>query len=124
MQYYMDAKSHCKYFRMFLTKDMIQNGTEYEKNMGDYGALSAKSYFSEVYTVFGTVADRFSDKLLVTNGANGYVRTIPLSGAQIYRLKAGDQKLLMGDAADLVPDSRVFVRMNYTAVREIVVIED
>ena len=124
MQYYMDAKSHCKYFRMFLTKDMIQNGTEYEKNMGDYGALSVKSYFSEVYTVFGTVADRFSDKLLVTNGANGYLRTIPLGGAQIYRLKTGDQKLLMGDAADLVPDSRIFVRMNYTAVREIVVIED
>ena len=92
--------------------------------MGDYCALSVKSYFSEIYTVFGTVADRFSDKLLVTNGANGYLRTIPLGGAQIYRLKTGDQKLLMGDAADLVPDSRIFVRMNYTAVREIVVIED
>lgn len=122
LQYYMDSKSHCKYFRMLLTDSMIEDGTEYEKNMGDYGALSEQNYFSELYTTQGTVLKKFSDKLLVSADSSGFVRTIPLSGAVIYRLNKENKKLLTGDASDISEGSKVFVRMNYTAVREILVI--
>lgn len=122
-QYYMDDESHCKYFRMLLTGSVLEQDGWYESHLGDYGALNEQSYFSELYSMYGVVTDKFAGKVIARAGDSGFSRTFSLDGAAVYRCQPKGQRLLPGDAADLVPGSRVFVRMNFTAVKEILVIE-
>ena len=49
IQYYSDSKSHCRSFRMVMTEDMAKSGTLYEKNTGDYSAISSKLFQRAVY---------------------------------------------------------------------------
>ena len=73
--------------------------------------------------MYGVVTDKFAGKVIARAGDSGFARTFSLDGAAVYRCQPKGQRLLPGDAADLVPGSRVFVRMNFTAVKEILVIE-
>ena len=122
-QYYMDDESHCKYFRMLLTGNVIYNNIQYERNFGDYGSLTEQNYFSELYSIFGTVRNKFSDKILVSAGANGTLRTFPLADSMIYILDTERNRLYMGDPSDISINDRVFIRVNFSSVREIIAIK-
>lgn len=121
-QYYMDDESHCKYFRMLLTDELIRQGG-YESHLGDYGALTEQSYFSELYAMCGTVTEKFSKKIIARTGENGFLRTFSLDGVNFYRYLSRTGKVLPGNSSMIAPGSRVFVRMNFTAVKEILILE-
>lgn len=123
IQYYSDSQSHCRSFRMLLSADAIENDVFYEKNTGDYGALSDENYFSELYSVYGTVSGRFADKILVSVRSGGTrQRTIPLSGAAVYLLQRDRNKLALAAAEDITYGDRVFVRMNYAEATDILIV--
>ena len=122
LQFYMDDESHCKYFRMLLTRNVINNDLQYERNLGDYGALTNENYFSELYSCFGTAEKRYGNKLMVSVGG-GVLRTIPLGGVKVYIYDTVRDKLSGGDLADISTGSKVFVRMNFTETKEIIVIK-
>lgn len=123
LQYYMDEESHCRAFRMLLTAEAMGEEREYEKNLGEYGALTEQTYFSELYTIHGKIKHLFADKIMVSAG-DGFLRTIPLQDALCYRFQKGSGKWFAGDVSDLTVGSRVFVRMNFTATKEIIIIEE
>ena len=122
IQYYMDEESHCRSFRMMLTEDIIQNNKFYENNLRDYGALTEEQYFSELYSGYGVVKNKFTDKIIAET-VNGYFRTFPLKNATVYVAYPDKEKVYMGDASDISADDRIFVRMSYNDVKEIVVIK-
>lgn len=122
IQYYSDSESHCRSFRMLLTRDTIDGKLYYEKNTGDYGVLSDETYFSELYTAFANVNDFFSDKIMVS--ADGItLRTIPLENANVYVYNSKRNTLRLGTKADISEGGEVFVRMVYADAFDIVVIE-
>ena len=121
-QYYMDDESHCRYFRMLLTADIIENDGFYERHTWDYGPLTEQSYFSELYTAYGTVSKKLNGKMIINPTAN-YQRTILLSNANIYRYNSKENKIYIGDETDIFEGSSVFVRLNFTTVKEVIVIE-
>ena len=53
----------------------------------------------------------------------GVLRTIPLGGAKVYIYDTVRDKLSGGDLADISTGSKVFVRMNFTETKEIIVIK-
>lgn len=122
-QYYMDDASHCKYFRMLLTQNSLMENVFYESHLGDYGALTEQSYFSELYSMYGTVHEKYANKILAQSDGKGYLRTFSLDGAMVYRFETDRKKLSVADASDIAPGSKIFVRMNFTAVKEMIVIE-
>ena len=119
-QYYLDS-GECSSFRMFITKDMIDSESFYERNIGDYGALSEESYFSELYTAFGKVMDKFTDKFFISaNVVEDYKRTV-LNGGTVYVFNTSNNNLSVGDITDVGIGDNVFVRLNFSATGEIVV---
>lgn len=122
LQFYMDDESHCKYFRMLLTRNAINNSLQYENNLGDYGTLSNENFFSELYSCLGIAEHRYGNKLMLSVGKSGVLRTIPLGSAKVYIYDTDRDKLYDGDLADVSVGSKVFVRMNYTETKEIIVI--
>ncbi len=122
IQYYMDDESHCKSFRMLLTEDLIENKKFYENNLGDYGGLTEERYFSELYSAYGVVKSKFADKIIAET-VNGYLRTFPLKNAAVYIAYCDKEKVYTGDASDISADDRIFVRMTYNDVKEIVIIK-
>lgn len=124
IQYYSDSESHCRSFRMLLTDEQVRGGRLYEKNTGDYGALSDENYFSELYSAYAVVRGRFADKLMVSTNDDGTrLRTIPLGGAAIYVFDTVRDSLRLGDAADIEYGDFVFVRMNFAETIDIVVVK-
>ena len=122
IQYYMDEESHCKSFRMMLTDEIIKNNKFYENNLRDYGALTAEQYFSELYSGYGVVRNKFTDKIIAET-VNGCFRTFPLKNTTVYLAYPDKEKVYIGDASDISADDKVFVRMVYNDVKEIVVIK-
>lgn len=122
IQYYSDSESHCRSFRMLLTREIIDGKLYYEKNTGDYGSLSDETYFSELYTAFTNVKERFSDKIMIS-ADDVTLRTIPLGGANVYIYNSGRNTLRLGTKADIPKGGEVFVRMVYADAIDIVVIE-
>ena len=102
---------------------MIKNKAYFEKNLGDYGALSADQYYSELYTAFGTVEDKFSDKMMLMPGENGYLRTIQLT-SPVYVYSSHGDKLTLGDAADIDQGGSVFAQLRLGNANAVVVIRD
>lgn len=123
MQYYMDDESHCKYFRMLMTKNTLDNKLMYENNLSDYGYINSERYFSELYASFCTVKYKFADKIMVSATDDGVLRTVPLSEVAVYKYDSRRNKLYNAKVADIYPESRIFVRMNFAATREIIVYE-
>lgn len=122
IQYYSDSKSHCRSFRMMLTSEMIEKGSLYEKNTGDYGQLSNENYFSELYTANGVVSERFDNKLMLAADSSGDVlRTVPLSGSAVYVYDKKRQKLKIGNKSDIAQGDMIFVKMSYGDTLEIIV---
>lgn len=124
IQQYSDFESHCKSFRMLLTEDMIENNTLYEHNTGDYGAISQTDYYSELYTAYGDVKNRFSDKLIICPNTLGRLRTVPLSGARVYRYNRRQRTIDTASDADIITGDYVFVRMSYGDTADIIVVSD
>ncbi len=124
LQYYMDSESHCKYFKMLLTNDIIKSNQYYERHLYDYGTLTQQSYFSELYSSYGIVTDKFSDKILITAAENNYKRTISTNNCKIYRYSKSKKKLYPADTTDIQENNEVFVRLNFTSVKEIIIIEE
>lgn len=122
IQYYVDSDSHCKSFRMMLTEDVIKNNKYFENNLGDYGVLTEEKYFSEIYSGYGVVKSKFADKIIAET-SNGFLRTFPLKNAVVYVAYPNKEKVYMGDASDISADDRIFVRMTYNDVKEIVIIK-
>ena len=122
LQYYMDSKSHVKFFKMLMTKDAISNNLSFEKNFGEYGALSQDRYFSELYTILGKVKNKTKGKIIASVDG-GYLRTLPITDAKIYIISKNG-RLLEGDVTDISNGDRIFARMNYTVVKEIIVLEN
>lgn len=122
-QYYTGKDGAVHSFRMLLTREMIGDSNFYEKNLGDYGALNEQNYYSELYSSFGIVTEKFGDKLLLCgNPASGWRRTIPFAGAQVYCYDPRSRQVREGDPSDIAAGDSVFVRMYYTNVKEIMVI--
>ena len=107
---------------MLLTREIIDGKLYYEKNTGDYGALSDETYFSELYTAFANVKERFSDKIMIS-ADDVTLRTIPLGGANVYIYNSRRNTLRLGTKADIPKGGEVFVRMVYADAIDIVVIE-
>ncbi|MEG2583894.1 MAG: S-layer homology domain-containing protein [Oscillospiraceae bacterium] len=119
-QYYVDGTGKCHSFRMLKTEDTMY----YEKNLGDYGSLNENSYYSELYSVFGKVTEKFSEKMFVSNmDAKNWKRTVAFNGSNVYvfNQKSGDVRL--GSPADISVGDEIFVRMYYTDTKEILIIE-
>lgn len=120
IQYYSDSKSHCRSFRMLLTADMLNNNIMYEKNTGDYAKLSAENYFSELYTAYACVTDRFEDKIMISaSDGQDIIRTVPLSGASVYVYDSNRERILT--EKDIAKGDMVFVKMTYGDTNEIIV---
>ncbi len=111
----------CRGFRMLLTEDIIETGVYYEKNLGDYGPLTDEQYYSELYTAFGTVNNRFSNKCLLSPGDGEILRTIP-SGGSVYVYNKSTKKLYAGDATDIEQGSDIFTEMRLGATNITIVI--
>ena len=122
IQYYSDSESHCRSFRMLFTRELIDGKLYYEKNTGDYGLLSNETYFSELYTAFANVYERFSDKVLISVDGTT-LRTVPLGNANVYVYNHQRNTLKLGTKADIAKGGEVFVRMVYADAIDIVVIE-
>ncbi len=110
----------CSAFRMLLTRDVIEQGAYYEKNLGDYGALTADQYYSELYTAFGTVEHRFADKFLISAGGENILRTVPTAGS-VYVYNKNSRKLYVGDASDIEQGCEVFTQIRLGATNITVV---
>ncbi len=104
----------CSAFRMLLTRDVIDRSAYYEKNLGDYGALSADQYYSELYTAFGMVEHKFADKFLLSAGGDNVLRTVPTAGS-VYVYNKNSRKLYVGDASDIEQGCEVFTRIRLGA---------
>lgn len=124
IQQYSDSESHCKSFRMLLTEDMIENNTVYEHNTGDYGAISQNDYYSELYTAYGEVKNRFSDKLIICPNNFGRLRTVTLSGARVYKYNKRQKTLNTASDSDIRTGDYVFVRMSYGDTTDIIVVSN
>lgn len=122
IQQYSDYESHCKSFRMLLTEDMIENNTVYEHNTGDYGAISQTDYYSELYTAYGEVKNRFSDKLIICPNTLGRLRTVTLSNARVYKYNRRKKTVDSATDADIRTGDYVFVRMSYGDTTDIIVV--
>ncbi len=110
----------CSAFRMLLTRDVIEQGAHYEKNLGDYGPLSAEQYYSELYTAFGTVEHKFADKFLLSAGGENILRTVPAAGA-VYIYNKNSRRLYVGDASDIEQGCEAFTQMRLGATNLTVV---
>ena len=124
IQQYSDSESYCKSFRMLLTEDMIENNTVYEHNTGDYGAISQNDYYSELYTAYGEVKNRFSDKLIICPNNFGRLRTVTLSGARVYKYNKRQKTLNTASDSDIRTGDYVFVRMSYGDTTDIIVVSN
>lgn len=123
-QYYVDSSGFCHSFRMILSQSQIEELAFYEKNLGDYGALSEDRYYSELYTGFGSVTALFSGKfLLCADTTQAWRRTISIGSSSIYVYTRSNRTLRLGDASDLAVGDPVFVRLYYTDTREILIIK-
>lgn len=121
IQYYSDQESHCKSFRMLLTDEIIQKDDLYEKNAGDYGVLNSENYFSELYSAYGVVEKRTSDKLIIYANEDGVpLRTIPLNSASVYCFER--DKIIKTDVSDIEVGDKVFVRMAYADTTDILIV--
>ncbi len=121
---YSEKNGSCDAFRMLLTKDILNGGEYFENNLGDYGELSEELYYSEMYTGFGTVENKFSDKLLLcANTDMGYLRTIPLSGA-VYVYDKRSDKLTVGDYTDVEQGGAAFAELRFGLVNMIIYIRN
>ena len=107
---------------MLFTRELIDGKLYYEKNTGDYGLLSNETYFSELYTAFANVYERFSDKVLISVDGTT-LRTVPLGNANVYVYNHQRNTLKLGTKADIAKGGEVFVRMVYADAIDIVVIE-
>lgn len=122
IQFYSDSESHCRSFRMMLTDEMIKNTIYYEKNTGDYGQLNSENYFSELYTAFAKIEERFSDKILISTDGET-LRTVPIQSASIYLYNRDRNTLRLATAGDIYQGADVFVRMVYGEPVDIIVFE-
>ncbi len=110
----------CSAFRMLLTRDVIEQGAHYEKNLGDYGALTAEQYYSELYTAFGTVEHKFADKFLLSAGGENILRTVPAAGS-VYVYNKNSRRLYVGDASDIEQGCEAFTQIRLGATNITVV---
>lgn len=123
IQYYSDSESHCKSFRMLLTSDIIFADTYYENNVADYGPLTKENYFSELYSVFGEVKIKTTDKLVVfADDKHEILRTIPLNGAGVYVYYTDRNKLIKTDSTDISAGDKIFARMIYADTTDILIV--
>lgn len=122
---YSNKGDYCTAFRMFLTRDMIDNENYYEKNIGDYGVLSEELFYSEMYTGFGTIERKFSDKVfLEADKTNLWQRTIPLSATEVYIYDRKKGNLTIGDNTDIEPGMLMFSFLRYSTVNTMLVIRN
>lgn len=113
----------CSAFRVLLTKEQIDNSRFAEHNLGDYGALSEEQFYSELYTSFGRVENKFADKIfLVGDAENNYIRSIPLSAQNVYIYNRRSGAVTPGDNTDIEQGDAVFVYLRYATVPIITVI--
>ncbi len=117
---FAESDGVCSAFRMLLTKDVIENGKYYENNLADYGPLTADQYYSELYTAFGVVGNKFSDKIMIAPN-DEYLRTVPLGGT-VYVFNRSTHKLTAGTAADIEQSGQIFVQLRLGAPNITVVI--
>ncbi len=114
----------CSAFRTLLTAEQMNSNAFYEKNLGDYGALSEELFYSEMYSCFGTVERKFSDKIFVCGSDNGWVRSVPLSSQNVYVYDKKTKKLTVGDNTDVEQNGAVFVQLRFSAAAVILVVRD
>lgn len=115
----------CDAFRMLLTADEMNSDACFEKNLGDYGALSEDLFYSEMYTALGTVDRKFSDKILLcADKENGWIRSVPLGASNVYVYNRHTKTVSPGDNTDIEQGSRVFVYMRYATVPVMIAIRE
>lgn len=122
IQYYAE-NNLCESFRLLLTHDMRDNDAFYEKNLGDYGAISSERYYSEMYAAYAPVYQKFSDKMFLSIDGGVTKRTITFTDAAVYLYDQERDKIYPSSVADIASGDRVFVRLYYTGTREIIIIK-
>lgn len=121
---YSEKNGRCDAFRMLLTKDVLDGNEYFENNLGDYGALSEELYYSEMYTGYGIVQNKFSDKILLcANTDMGYLRTIPLTG-KVYVYDKRTNKLTIGNNTDVEQGGAAFAELRFGLVNMIIVVRN
>lgn len=114
----------CAAFRVMLTASMIHSDSFYERNLGDFGALSEELYYSELYTAFGTVSQKLSSKLIFSpNTEQTVLRTVPI-GSAVYVYDRRSRLVMPGDASDIETGMPVFVQFNYGTVNTILAVRN
>lgn len=115
----------CCAFRMLLTADKIADDELYEKNLGDYGALSDELFYSEMYTALGGVERKFSDKIFLCGDMeNNRLRSIPLSSSNIYVYNTRTHKIILGNNTDIESGGKLFVYLRFASVPLMLVINE
>ncbi len=114
----------CVAFRMLLTSDQINNNALYEKNLGDYGALSEDLFYSEMYSCFGTVKRKFSDKIFICGSDSNWIRSVPISSSNVYVYDKRTKKLTLGDNTDIEQGGLAFVQLRYSNVAVMLAIRE
>ncbi len=121
---YAEKDGKCVAFRTLLSRDIIEEDGYFERNLSDYGTLSEENYYSELYTSYGVVESKLSDKILICGDmVQGYIRTVPLNGA-IYVYDRRSKKLIIGDSTDIEQGTSVFVQMNFGTTNLIIAIRN
>lgn len=109
---YSEKNGVCSAFRLLLTKDMINSKSHYEYNLGDYGVLSEENFYSEMYSCFGSIEKKFSDKFFICGNPKEWTRSIPLtSSVLVYDVH--NNALFLGDKSDVEIGGHVFVQLRY-----------
>lgn len=122
---YSVQNDECTAFRLLLTAEQINSNALYEKNLGDYGALSEELFYSEMYSCFGTVERKFSDKIFVCgNEVYGWIRSIPLSSSCVYVYDKKTKQLTVGDNTDVEQSGLIFVQMRFSSIPVMLVIRE
>lgn len=122
LQYYT-KNGTCKSFRLLLTQPMRDTDTFYEKNLGDYGNLTPERYYSEMYTAYGLVTEKFSDKLFLSADGGMSKRTISYTDAAFLLYDQRQDKIYSASAVDVASGDRIFTRLYYTGTKEIIIIK-
>ena len=120
IQYHTDSSGKCDRVRFLY---LAERDDFFEKNGGDYGALSEDNYYSELYVGVGMVKLKTASKIMYSASDTGEpLRTLPTSSSTVYVYSSDNKTVRQSDMSEISYGDKIFVRMNYSKANEILIL--
>ena len=122
IQYALNAKGEMRYLRVI--HQNVKDAPRYEK-MLPTGTVTENNVYAEFYAGFGTVTNKFKSNMIISCSENIQdikgKRNVPISAANVYLVDSKTQSVKKVTADDIEKDDTVFVRINYTNTRDVII---